>query len=432
MKFGAAAIHRTFGVPCGYCAPTRDKQSEAFLKRKRRLQAAFLFVLGEFSMIGRQMFGKILFRAGGIFDVSARNSGDARAMGGRDVVVAGDVRQAQPVIGEPIYKVGKYTGKGLNKPLKGEASPGTPSLAAFTNLAELFRGEFDDVVILRTARRIDRTGAASMSEAVRASYATDADKFLEVTAGMANCWWSLQDRNWFARRNRSALVMTPEGRAQVREIEEAEAPILMDGRKQRACGRDVADQVNAGELLKKSRSSTKRILSFRATRPKREVGSKPELIREGDFRGLLSQLQLCEGARVLLTHNERVEAGLMNGAVGRVRGFVWEQGADPHSQDTRKQRPVCVVVEFNDVNLGEQQATDEHGHLRFDEQGERVMLSWLFVVFLCCCFFCVFFFRTWIWVSTRRGGRSRRKACRFSPIKSMRSPKTPPSARSFR
>jgi hypothetical protein len=43
----------------------------------------------------------------------------------------------------------------------------------------------------------------------------------------------------------------------------------------------------------------------------------------------------------------------MNGAMEQVRGFVWEQGADPHSPDIRKQHPVCVVVEFDDVNLGE-------------------------------------------------------------------------------
>ena len=38
-----------------------------------------------------------------------------------------------------------------------------------------------------------------------------------------------------------------------------------------------------------------------------------------DFRGVENELLLCEGARILLTQNLWVEAGLMNGALGVVR-----------------------------------------------------------------------------------------------------------------
>ena len=43
-------------------------------------------------------------------------------------------------------------------------------------------------------------------------------------------------------------------------------------------------------------------------------------------------LHLCDGVRVLLTHNEWVEAGLMNGALGYVRGFVWPEGGNPNAR----------------------------------------------------------------------------------------------------
>jgi hypothetical protein len=51
----------------------------------------------------------------------------------------------------------------------------------------------------------------------------------------------------------------------------------------------------------------------------------------------------------------------MNGALGTVLGFVWPQGGDPHSPKRQLQSPVCVVVEFDDIDLGEEQALDEHG-----------------------------------------------------------------------
>ena len=36
-----------------------------------------------------------------------------------------------------------------------------------------------------------------------------------------------------------------------------------------------------------------------------------------------NELFMCEGARVLLTQNLWVEAGLMNGALGYVRGYMY-------------------------------------------------------------------------------------------------------------
>ena len=83
-----------------------------------------------------------------------------------------------------------------------------------------------------------------------------------------------------------------------------------------------------------------------------EADFRPELMDDDDFQGLSSSLMLCEGARVLLTHNLWVEAGLTNGALGTVVGFVWPEGGDPHSSDVAKKAPYCVVVEFDDIDLG--------------------------------------------------------------------------------
>ena len=72
-----------------------------------------------------------------------------------------------------------------------------------------------------------------------------------------------------------------------------------------------------------------------------------------DFRGIESELFMCEGARVLLTQNLWVEAGLMNGALGVVKGFVFPEKFDPKSDDPALRKPLCVVVKFDDVNLPE-------------------------------------------------------------------------------
>ena len=77
---------------------------------------------------------------------------------------------------------------------------------------------------------------------------------------------------------------------------------------------------------------------------------RADLIDDDDF-GLANELQMCVGARVLLNRNLWPEAGLMNGALGYVRGYVWPRGGDPNSTDSRKRAPLCVVVEFDDVDL---------------------------------------------------------------------------------
>ena len=50
----------------------------------------------------------------------------------------------------------------------------------------------------------------------------------------------------------------------------------------------------------------------------------------------------------------------MNGALGWVKGFMWPVGGDPLSPEDSLRAPICVFVEFDDVQLGvEQRATGE-------------------------------------------------------------------------
>ena len=49
------------------------------------------------------------------------------------------------------------------------------------------------------------------------------------------------------------------------------------------------------------------------------------------FQGMEAELLMCTGVRGLLVQNLWVEAGLMNGALGIVRGFMWPEDADAQS-----------------------------------------------------------------------------------------------------
>ena len=168
MKFGAATIHRTFGIPVGYCGPARNKHSDGYLKRLSRLKAASLFVLDEFSMVGRVMLGKVVYK-------TRECLGGVGTMGDQDMILSGDVRQAPPVAEEPIYKVGRYTGRGKNLPPKGSPEGEAPSTEAFSNRGELLREEFVDAVILRSVHRIDRGENSGLSGEALSKYAADAD-----------------------------------------------------------------------------------------------------------------------------------------------------------------------------------------------------------------------------------------------------------------
>ena len=373
LKFGASTLHRIFGVPVGYCGPWNDKTEARYIKTRTRMQQARLFVMDEMSMIGRQMLGKIEFKLRDALGNAKGPGGQEVYLGGRDAVLAGDPKQCPPIGDEPLYKEGVYGGKGQNKP---RGSKDTPPKAWSTkklvhNGMEV-RNTFQDVVELRQVHRYD-DGDDDMPEEEREEYRREAKEFLRVMRGMADCSWTPSDWAWLARRNRSALQQSEEGRKQLRGFDGRRdaatgdvvgmASLLMDGRKDRVTGEVGAIRTNRLKLNELSSRTGKPIVPLCAfhDKPKTKEGVKlqPEKMDADDFRGLESELLMCEGARVLLTQNLWVEAGLMNGALGTLRGYMWPEGGDPHSKEKEKQAPLCVFVEFDSVNLGVDEETGQ-------------------------------------------------------------------------
>ena len=74
------------------------------------------------------------------------------------------------------------------------------------------------------------------------------------------------------------------------------------------------------------------LLRLPAAKPRIDAVSTGPGARTGkaeDARGLQNQLRLAVGARVLLRLNLWVEAGLTNGALGKVLGILYEPGHAP-------------------------------------------------------------------------------------------------------
>ena len=162
------------------------------------------------------------------------------------------------------------------------------------------------------------------------------------------------------------------------DAQENPAPLLMDGRKDRLSGEKGAIRINQLKLNELSSRTGKPIVPLCAyhDKPKTKEAEKlrPDQMDADDFRGLEGELLMCEGARVLLTQNLWVEAGLMNGALGVLKGYMWPQGGDPHSKDKKKQSPLCVFVEFDSVNLG---VDEETGQPRSFFPGDPLRQNWV-------------------------------------------------------
>jgi hypothetical protein len=295
-----------------------------------------------------------------------------KSMGGKDMMLAGDPKQAKAVADEALHKDGAYKKEGGNRPrdkngrVKAQAAD-VPELAELVGRGVALRQEFDDVVILQTRHRLVSAADAGVRDSEKEAFDAAGLKFKDVTQRLSDLSWTREDWAWLAERNRSALLAKPGGEEEVRGFDAA--PLLMDTRKQKVGGEgekqeslDGAEVLNLQELYKLARRTGAPVVRIGAYHKKvrGNEAERADLIDDDDF-GLASELQMCIGARVLLTRNIWAEAGLMNGALGYVRGYVWPRGGDPNSADSRKRAPLCVVVEFDDVDLKGETLKDAEG-----------------------------------------------------------------------
>ena len=136
------------------------------------------------------------------------------SMGGLEVVMTGDPAQIKPIGDERMWKPGKYKGKAKNKRRSDADAPvDARSVESFVDMCQLFREEFEDVVILQKVHRSLDAGAGggSLSE----QDAAEQQRFLEVTGRMADLEWTREDHAWLSQRNRSVMKLTEKGREEL-------------------------------------------------------------------------------------------------------------------------------------------------------------------------------------------------------------------------
>ena len=360
MKFGAATAHRTYGISPMRPFARLAEQGDAYNRLRQKLKLARLMILDERSMIGRMFLGKIAFR---LQEVLGRGGGPQGAsLGFRDFLLVGDDKQIEPIGDQPVFVEGAYKGKAK------KAEDG-PEPAALVGQGLSVRNECEDVVILRGMHRRD-DGEHIKDATKREAYRNEADEFVRVCRRMADCEWTRAEHAWLSRRNKSVLCSTEAG---LREYESfKDAILLTDNRKRNAEGRDGADQINACELRRVAQERKVPIVSWTAKHDDYEKGTDPTVISPDEFSGLSGSLEMCEAARVLLTSNMWPEAGLVNGAMGNVRGFVWPEGGHPGAEQKELAMPLYIVVEFDDVKL-----KDVHGELRSFFPGEPDKKNWV-------------------------------------------------------
>ena len=321
------------------------------------MKAANFTVLDEISMFGKRFMGKIVYRVQDTLGKSPLEFGDRYvSMSGMDCVLNGHMLQAKPIGDLEVYREASTTAsRKARTAASSERSDGAPSNSDFGDNGELFFKEFEDVVILRTVHRTYDGGddrVKALSEEDRERFLAESARFQEVMERMSDLTWSAEDHAWLVNwRNKSVLARTREGREVVDAFEES--MILMDTRKQKQSGEDGADRTNAWQLRQCAQKLDKPILEIKAAhdRPSDVSEKEAQAMEADEFKGLSGVMQLCEGALVLLTHNLWVEAGLTNGARGVVRGFVFPADFDPNHKNPEKRVPVCVIVEFSEVNL---------------------------------------------------------------------------------
>ena len=105
MRFGATTVHRAFGVRVGYCGPWKNTKADGYRKVYEALKLAKLAVIDEFSMVGRQFFGKILYR---VENMMGKDTAALRCptdtMAAMDVVLSGHPAQAGPIADDRFWK----------------------------------------------------------------------------------------------------------------------------------------------------------------------------------------------------------------------------------------------------------------------------------------------------------------------------------------
>jgi hypothetical protein len=278
-------IHSAFSIPVEMGSRIfKPLTNEALKKFQEKMKGVKLIIIDEFSMLSQDLLAKI--------DKRLREAtGKSHLLfGGISVILVGDHSQLLPVGGVPLY--------------------GSSERDYCRHGEMLYKDGFKDVVRLDEMVRQIREGDGGLQ-----------DQFVDLLDNLHdNAECTIEQWQLLMSRTRQRIG------------EEVFKRYFADAVRLFAENADV-NAYNA-ERLKELKQP---IILFRA-----ECSSFTAKRMEADkFRGLELDLFLCIGASITLTTNLWIDAGLVNGAKGKVVDIVY--GAD---QDPKKDLPSFVVIDF--------------------------------------------------------------------------------------
>ena len=328
MRWGATTVHRLihwFRPPHFSDLPAG---SEALLRFQEAWKNTALLVLDEISMIGRQMMGRIECRL--------RQSGQGRdttpdVLGGLSCVCVGDPAQCEAIFDQQIYDVNPRVPRADASHVDGTARLSNLGLEVFSS--------FTAVIVLRTPQRVNLLSPVGRDlTPPEQDYNSRAERFLDVLHRLRDLTWTPEDYYWLCKRKKSAVPLGERLRFK-------DAPVLMEfrrtteGNPEHNC--DFFNRMKLRRLAQETNTSVARFVAVHEGIPH----SDGLRLDAAVFSGLPADLELAEGALVIIILNLAVEHGLMNGTHGIVTKIVYTGRKNPLCQDPRDALPDCVVVD---------------------------------------------------------------------------------------
>ena len=106
--------------------------------------------------------------------------------------------------------------------------------------------------------------------------------------------------------------------------------------------KQMANEHNFSQIVALTKNPEIKICTINA------VHNSPNAAKKSDkeFQNLSNSIQICKGARVMVTANLWVNKGIMNGAFGTVRYIIYETGLTPPCM------PIAVILEMDSNYTG--------------------------------------------------------------------------------
>jgi ATP-dependent DNA helicase PIF1 len=255
---------------------------------QNRLQGIKYVIIDEKSMVGRRMLALVDMRLRQAFPEHQN-----QVFGGRSVILVGDFGQLPPVLDEPMYsKIPR------RHPLS------TDGITAYKQFREAYK--------LDAVQR--QSGDSEEQRNFR-------DLLLRMRDGES----TLADWNLLATCFIGVVTVSS-----VEQLRFSDATCVLPRKS------DV-DSFNLDKLTSLN-CAVARIKAI-------HTGSSEASKADSDVaKGLVAQLLLAKGARVMLRANLWTEAGLVNGSVGIVHGIIFEENQGPPFL------PIAVLIQFDNYN----------------------------------------------------------------------------------